>query len=230
MTAHQPISASCHNCNATLDSAARFCAECGAEAADPAAFSPDPPTQQQTLRLMLAEQESPDLQQPLGSTSKPVETPSALPAGSPNTNRKGLIVTTIAAVSVLAVVAVLALNDYGTHQSLARSMQAYSTSQSQLKNTRTTLQDTVSQLTGVKSNLTSTQSALTTSKAALVSMQQNLTGVQNNLNDAKSSLTIKSGQVETLKSCLNGVMIALGDYANADYAGTIAALDAVQVS
>ena len=79
-----------------------------------------------------------------------------------------------------------------------------------LKTTRITMQETVSQLTGVKSNLTSTESALTTTKAALVSMQQNRTGVQNNLNDAKSGLTIKSGQVETLKSCLNGdIMIDL---------------------
>jgi hypothetical protein len=42
--------------------------------------------------------------------------------------------------------------------------------------------------------------------------------VRNNLKDAKSTLTIRSGQIETLKSCLNGVTVALGDLADGDYA------------
>lgn len=230
MTAHQPNPTPCPNCGAPQSSAARFCAECGAAASDPGAVSPDPPTKQQTLKLLQAERDIPDLQLPLGSNSEPVETASNLPAGSPPEPRRGLIVKILVAVCVLAAVAVLALNDQGTHQSLTTRTQAYSALQSQLKATRATLGDTVTQLVGVKSNLTSTESALTTTKAALVAKQQDLTGVQNNLNDAKSSLTIKSGQVETLKNCLNGVMIALRDYANADYAGTVAALDAVQVS
>lgn len=52
----------------------------------------------------------------------------------------------------------------------------------------------------------------------------------NHAADVKSSLTIKSGQIETLKSCLNGVSIALTDLAYSDYAGAISALNAVKVS
>jgi hypothetical protein len=43
-------------------------------------------------------------------------------------------------------------------------------------------------------------------------------------------VTIQAGQIETLKSCLSGVSIALSDLASGDYSGTIAALEAVQVS
>jgi hypothetical protein len=230
MTAQQPTSASCHSCGAAQDLTTRFCAECGAAAAGPGAASSGPLTQHSTPTLMLAVRESPDLQPPFGATSEPLHTASVLPPNSPHKPRRGLAVKILAAASVLAAVAGLAWNDQSTHQRLTKNTIAYSASQSQLKTTRTTLANTVTQLTGVKSNLTSTESALTTTKAALLAKEQDLTGVQNNLNDAKSNLTIKAGQVETLKNCLTGVMIALRDYANADYSGTIAALDSVHVS
>ena len=71
---------------------------------------------------------------------------------------------------------------------------------------------------------------LATTQKGLAAKEQDLTGVRNSLTDAKSSITMKSGQIETLKNCLRGVSIALTDYANGDYAGTIAALDAVRGS
>lgn len=234
MTESQTTSASCHSCGAAQGSEERFCAECGAAAGDSRGVVSDPQTlktigQQQTV-VVLAEREESDLPAPLPSTSEPVEMTSDLVQGRPRKLPWRLIVKALAAASVLAAVAVLALNDYGTHQRLTRSVGAYTTSQSKLLGTRVQLADTVTRLTGVQNNLASTESSLTTTKQALAAKVQDLAGVRNNLTDVKSNLTIKSGQIETLKSCLNGVSIALRDYANGDYAGTISALNAVQVS
>ena len=228
---------SCHSGGAAKGADERFCAECGVAAVEPATVSADLTEhlteQDQTLMLMLTGPEASGLQMPPGSPPEsPAEDP-GLPKGATRLLRRSLVVKTLAVLTVLTVLAavgVLALNDQGTHQRLTRSSQALKASQAQLKATRVKLADTVTQLTGVKTDLASTQTTLTTTKKALAAKEQDLRGVQNNLSDVKSSLTIKSGQVETLKSCLNGVSIALRDYANGDYAGTVSALGAVQVS
>jgi len=179
---------------------------------------------------MLNEPDGPHHTPPHESATEAVKTSSAVPDGSPYRSRRGLIAKILVAASVVGAFTVLALNDLDAHQNLTRSQQNYSTSQSHLKATRATLTETTTQLTSVQRELKSTTSALATSKTALAAKEQALTGVQNNLNDAKSSLTIKSGQVETLKSCLTGVSIAFSDFANGDYSGTISALQAVKVS
>jgi septal ring factor EnvC (AmiA/AmiB activator) len=132
--------------------------------------------------------------------------------------------------TVSATVALIAWDDIGARQRLTESADSYAASQSQLGETRAELTETARQLTGARKSLRSTESALKTTKAALSVREHDLTGVRNDLNDAKSSLTIKSGQVETLKTCLNGVGIALRDYSTHDYAGVLSSLDAVKVS
>ena len=239
MPENQPSSTIC-SCGAEQATDARFCAECGDAVAHPGALSTDLPTQQLTAghhTMLLAKLPGQSVLSPLLSTIEPVEMAAGVPHDAPHKPRRWLIVKGLVAVLVLTAVALLAINDFGTHQELAKSRGAFSASQTHLQSTQVKLADTVTQLTGAKSNLASTEATLTTTKATLTTTQktlaakvQELSGVRNNLTDVKSSLTIKSGQIETLKSCLNGVSIALRDLANGDYAGTISALDAVQVS
>jgi hypothetical protein len=65
---------------------------------------------------------------------------------------------------------------------------------------------------------------------ALSTAQAQFRGVRTSLSDANGRINVQSGQIETLKSCLNGVSIALNDVAYNDYSGAVSALDAVRVS
>jgi septal ring factor EnvC (AmiA/AmiB activator) len=186
--------------------------------------------------LMLAEQGGAELVPE--SAAAAVESASGLAVGQFRRPRRWrAIVGGVLALSIVAGVAVLALNDWGTHKQLTKSRDAYSASQSRLHETQAELADTVTKLTGVKTDLTSTQSVLATTKKsldakaqALTAKEQELAGVRNNLTDVKSSLTIQSGQIKTLESCLNGVSIALTDVSYNDYSGAASALEAVKVS
>jgi hypothetical protein len=60
-------------------------------------------------------------------------------------------------------------------------------------------------------------------KQSLAEVKQRLGGVTNSLSDARSRLNIQSGQIETLKSCLNGVSTALTDVAYEDYTSAVSA-------
>ena len=234
MAESRTTAASCQNCGADQEPDIRFCAECGAPTARPEVFLPDSPTEHltQALETPATEQAGYYCPAPSGSGVVPLEMTSVIPADPVRRPRRRLTLVTsaLAAVSVVAAVGVLAVNDRGTHQRLATSQHAYSQSQSRLKGTRTQLATTVSQLTGVQTNLASTQSTLKTTQDSLAAKVQELSGVQNSLTDAKSSLTMQSGQIETLKACLTGVSIAFRDVADGDYSGAVSALQAVKVS
>lgn len=236
----QRHSAACQSCGATQVPETRFCAECGAATANRGAVLADGPTQnlaEEHRTMMLTQEPGQGIRLTLPSTLEPVEMAAGVPEDAPHRSRRSLIVKGLAGVLVLAAVALLALNDFGTHQQLAQSRGAFSTSQTDLRATQVKLTDTGTELTAVQGKLASTDATLTTTKKTLATTKQtlaakvqDLAGVRNSLTDVRSSLTIKSGQIETLKSCLNGVSIALRDLANGDYAGTISALNAVQVS
>jgi len=64
----------------------------------------------------------------------------------------------------------------------------------------------------------------------LQSAQKELAGVRGSLNEANTKVNLQASQIETLKSCLNGVSAALHYAAYSDYDAAIAALEAVEVS
>ena len=174
---------------------------------------PEMPVRTALLPVPVPPRERPTAAAPLVSAPRP-----ALPR-----RRWRLLATLVVVLMMLASVAVLALNDKGTHDRLARSRAAFVISQS-------TLHTTQSSLATTQSDLKQAQASLAATKEALTAKQQELAGVRNNLSDVKESLNIKSSQIESLKSCLSGVSIALNDAAYGDYSAAVSALQAVDVS
>jgi hypothetical protein len=212
----------CGGCGAGLGSDARFCAECGQQVAVA-------PPNHVVVEIPLPRSVSRPTPWEAGPVM-PVLASDERVVAKPKRSALRVVAMLALGMTLLAGLAVLSLNDRGTHTRLASSRQAYRTSQVQLKDTQAKLTQTVSELTGTKTDLASTKATLTTVKTELAAKEQDLQGVRNNLADVKSSVTIQAGQIETLKSCLSGVSIALSDLASGDYSGTIAALEAVQVS
>jgi hypothetical protein len=222
----------CTSCAAVQPADARFCAECGTPMTRAADGEGLIPSQRAVESIESIENPA----EPSVAASAPPVSGNGLPAVGP-TSRRRMMITVVAGVAVLAAVAVLALNDRGTHSRLAASRAAFASSQGHLKATKAELATTVAELIQTKSDLTTANGDLETTKATLAATQkslaakeQDLVGVRNNLNQVKNSVTIQAAQIETLKSCLNGVSIALSDAAYGDYSSAIAALDAVRVS
>lgn len=232
----------CASCGASVESDLRFCGECGTQRSDaPVQGIPLPlPRQREVPHLDHVPANATvglhELLQPMPASR--VSSPTQ-PLAEPNRTRHRLRLISLVVViaTVMAGVGVLALNDRGTHARLATSQQQYRASQARLgdtlgtlKSTRVDLASTTTSLQTTKASLQTTTTELNSTKKALTTKVQQLAGVRNNLSDVKHNVTIQATQIETLKSCLNGVSIALGDLANGDYSGALAALQAVDVS
>lgn len=140
--------------------------------------------------------------------------------------RRWLTVAASAAAFVLIVGAIFV--HVGVRRDLSRT-------RTQLASTSQTLEQTASDLESTKSDLKTTQDNLTETESERDSLstenevlQGKIQGVQGSLNDARSELGLQAGQISTLKTCLNGVAIALRDVLNNDYYGAASALQSVQ--
>jgi septal ring factor EnvC (AmiA/AmiB activator) len=142
--------------------------------------------------------------------------------------RRALLVLT--ALALAAGVIVLGVNDLQTHHQLRDTRLDLAATQSSLRLVRDDLSAARSNLINSQTQLGATRKSLSASEAKLATAEQDLQGLRNSLSDAKGRVTVQSGQIEALKSCLNGVSIALRDAANLDYVSAVSALDAVQVS
>ena len=106
----------------------------------------------------------------------------------------------------------LGINDRGTHHTLSTTRTRLATTAAALGATRTKVSDLTKQLDSIKSQLASTQSDLNAKTTEL-------TGVRN-------SLTYANGQIDDLKTCLQGVLRADSYAADGYYESAVAALDA----
>jgi uncharacterized membrane-anchored protein YhcB (DUF1043 family) len=138
-----------------------------------------------------------------------------------------------------------------THVSLVASELVVAQTQDEL-NARTTalevveqeLADTSAELAETARTLTATQRDLESEKqraitaeeerdtlaGALDATQTELQGVRGTLDDTRSRVELQAGQIRTLRSCLNGVLLALNYIAYDDWYSAVAALEAVDSS
>jgi hypothetical protein len=120
----------------------------------------------------------------------------------------------------------------------------YKVTSDDLDSTRAELASTQESLETTKANLATSQRSLDDTKAGLVATtgdlqdseqklraaRQQLKGLHGSLENAQDRLDLQANQIETLKTCLNGVSSALSYVAYSDYSAAIAALNAVEVS
>ena len=119
----------------------------------------------------------------------------------------------VVAVLAVAVVGALGVNDVSTHHKLASTRAELATTQRDLAAARAKIADITKQLDASKADLAST-------KSQLDAKTTELSGVRNSLNYA-------NGQIDDLKTCLQGVLQADSYAADGDYTSALAALDAV---
>jgi chromosome segregation ATPase len=99
-----------------------------------------------------------------------------------------------------------------------------------LKISDTSLADTKTQLSAETKLRKETEDELDGVQDKLSGVRGELDGVQGTLADADSKLNLQAGQIENLKTCLQGVSTALSAVADSDYTSALAALDAVESS
>jgi uncharacterized protein HemX len=114
---------------------------------------------------------------------------------------------------------------------------AYLPARSKLSDTRGELRRAQAELTAANKKAEQAANDLTTRTAERDALQLKYDDVAGQLNGAQSSLASsqdrianQAGQIDVLKSCLNGVATALSYIAEDDYISAGAALDAVEVS
>lgn len=144
-------------------------------------------------------------------------------------HRRSLVRTVIGAVAII-VVAVAVSSDLGVRSRLDRARLDLAGSRSELERTSDQLGTTWAELDTTKEALASSTSERDAVRSELDATLAELAGLRGSLGDAQDRLNLQAGQIETLKSCLNGVSEALGHAAYDDYRSAVAALDAVEVS
>lgn len=136
----------------------------------------------------------------------------------------------VPAAAALIVVGVAVVNDQGVRSRLGDTRSTLRSVQASLADTTTNLDATTAKLATSDAALAATTTERNTLKGELDAKAAELGGVKGTLTDAQSRIDLQAGQIETLKSCLNGVSNALSYAADDDFISALAALRAVEVS
>jgi uncharacterized protein HemX len=159
--------------------------------------------------------------------------PAHPPAETPRRRRRPLLTWSLyglAAVLILALVAVAGYTHQQTRNDLASTRADLATTQDELDATSTTLTETEGFLAENRSELAETNLQLQQTRSRLRAARGELSGLEGSLDNAQDRLDLQANQIETLKSCLDGVTTAMSYAAYSDYGAAIGALDAVEVS
>lgn len=100
----------------------------------------------------------------------------------------------------------------------------------QVTETTASLDQTRGQLDQARAKLSDTTGRLRTAQGKLRDTRQEAAGLQGSLDSAQDRLDLQANQIDTLKSCLSGVVTSMGYAGQGDYGAAIAALDAVEIS
>jgi hypothetical protein len=209
----------CSNCGSNAEAEWQFCKACGGALAN-------------RPRMAAGIEESVDvIPFPSASDASPVvlqavDAPTRTPDG--RWRRRGLIGAAI--LVALALLTVGVMRDVGTRDRLGKTRQALEAARVDLKSTKASLTTTRSELTTRTSELTSRTAERDGLKKELDARIAELAGVRGTLSQSENRVNIQAGQIETLKSCLNGVTNALVYAADSDYVSAVASLESVQVS
>lgn len=145
-------------------------------------------------------------------------------------SRPQIIVIALLAVALLILAGGAGYWQKRTSDDLEATRQALSQTETDLASTSKSLAQTTRRLNSKQMQLDAKTSELADVQTQLGQAQRQLSGVQGSLNKAQDRLDLQANQIETLKSCLNGVSSSLSYAAQNDYTSALAALDAVQVS
>lgn len=145
--------------------------------------------------------------------------------------RTARIAALVAMLTVLLALAGLAgYWQYRTSSELDATRVTLAQTRTDLGSTRQQLAESESQLGATRDELRITADELSSAQDELAVKIDRLAGLRGTLDNANNRLDLQANQIETLKSCLNGVGEALGHIVYSDYYSAAAALSAVEVS
>lgn len=134
----------------------------------------------------------------------------------------------ILAVLVLAALGVAAFTIVNLDSTLDDAEASLVAAESQLSNTRSTLEGTESELSTTKTDLRQSERDRDQLEERVRNLVLDLRGVRGTLRKAEDRVELQSGQIDTLKTCLNGVSLALDAVIYLEYREAARALQAVE--
>jgi peptidoglycan hydrolase CwlO-like protein len=223
VSAADSIRNACSKCGAFTDGTWDFCGDCGQPlSATSDAVEGDGRTDQGDPHLAVPV--------PAPPIAAWVETTSTKANSSGRRSRAKTIALTVAILLIVGLAGSLGYLQQRTSDQLRKTDSQLSATSQQLANRSAELESTTDELQASNSELTRTASALQSARQDLKQTRKQLSGIQGTLDTTRHQLDLQANQIETLKSCLNGVSSALSYAAYSDYGAALAALDAVQVS
>jgi hypothetical protein len=216
----------CVQCGAQADAAWEFCGACGHRMENrtgPVPFPTQLEPQEPTAMVILAESA------PSASTGALVTLTSEEPIAPSRPRVRGvlfgmLLIVLVAGAAIASYLYKVTSDDLdSTRAELASTQESLETTKANLATSQRSLDDT-------KAGLVATTGDLQDSEQKLRAARQQLKGLHGSLENAQDRLDLQANQIETLKTCLNGVSSALSYVAYSDYSAAIAALNAVEVS
>lgn len=234
--------ASCPTCGNEIQARWLFCRGCGAPATadDVPAEAAATGTGGAPVVALHAHQAEPDFSTDpqhetapeehdapsLGPTDAPGPTEPAVPAPASSKRvifTKRRVITALVVASLIAGFSTLTAWGLDTRSRL-------SATEDTLATTEATLQDTEDTLSETRATLATRTKERDSFKARYNDTLRELKGMKRSLTNARNRIELQAGQIDILKTCLNGVAEALVYVAYGDYYSASAALDAVSVS
>ncbi len=145
-------------------------------------------------------------------------------------SRFAVVWVTVAVLLVAGLATAATLTHLQTRDELQQARNQLASTENRLAKTTVALDETQGELDESQTTLASTRDRFEATKGRLRRKAQQLTGVRGSLDGAQDRLDLQSNQIESLKSCLNGVSNALSYVAYSDYSAAVAALEAVEGS
>jgi hypothetical protein len=225
--AGRPAGRRCVQCGTVAEVSWGFCGTCGASLPQPASATSE--------TGIGAAFEDPGVVSGSAGTvvlvdpAPPVPVPAERPRGG-RRSRLALTLYALAAVLLLALIAVAGYVYQQTRNDLANTRAELAATQAELDTTVATLSETERSLADSRDELADTAGQLQQTRSRLRTAQRELAGLEGSLENAQDRLDLQANQIETLKSCLDGVTNAMGYAAYSNYGAAIASLEAVEVS
>lgn len=220
----------CTHCGAEAEPSWEFCGSCGHRLDTAAPQAPEPPSHWGD-----EDQDTDGSETVVLADLLPASVPAPLqaPAEEPRRRRRSPLAVTLYSLGAVVLLAAVTGASYAYQQTvndLETTRAELGSTRDELDTTNSTLAETEDSLTDSRSELADTSNQLQQAQTRLRSARRNLSGLQGSLNNAQDRLDLQANQIETLKSCLDGVTTAMSYAAYSNYGAAIAALDAVEVS
>lgn len=136
--------------------------------------------------------------------------------------------TVLLSLAALALVSGTALAGYRLNETIDRTEADLASTTDELSATSEQLSQTEGTLRATETKLGTTERERDELNAENQDLRLDLRGVRGTLRTAETRVELQSGQIQTLKTCLNGVALALDAVLYLDYRGAAKALQAVE--